>query len=234
LHASNKDLQNSNKLLGHPKRRGGEVGLFPEEIIEMAWFFEAEAIADHGNIPVGMFEKGLCLGEEASGDMFCRGLAGGLFDGPVQVIDMNGELAGVVFGGSQPKLLCGGFDGELSFQEFCEDGGDPGIGIGMVILDLFRLHLQCIMYDLGGIVPEEIIFVNIGGAYLLEHFPEDLTDLFELCFFQAVKGIASCGEHGKVSKAFFLDEGFGEDAEESGVIVQDGLIGIRDPGIEEK
>lgn len=98
--------------------------MFLKEMIEVGWFFEAQAIADLRNIPVGVFEQGLGFACQSLRDMFCSGFAGGKADGAVEVIDMHGQLLRKIPGGAKGKALADGFNGELPFQEFGEYGGD--------------------------------------------------------------------------------------------------------------
>ena len=100
---------------------------------EMGRFFKAEAIADHGDIPVGEFQQGLRFGKHAVSNMFGCGLASDLLNGTVEVVDVNGEVSGIVAGGAKIELLGGGFYGELAFQQFGEDGGNPGIGVRVTV-----------------------------------------------------------------------------------------------------
>jgi len=162
-----------------------------EEIGKMRRLFEAQAIADHGDIPVGVFEQGLGLGKHSKRDMFRGGLTGDLFDGTVEVVDVYGKIFGIIAGGTEAELMGGGFDGELPFEELGKDGRDPGVSIRVAVKDVGGLHFYGVVHDFGDVIPQQVVLVYVVGVDLPEHFEKEGADFFVLFPVECIGGSAS-------------------------------------------
>ena len=75
---------------------GSNVFSFLKERDEMRWLFKAKAIANFGNLPVGVPEQNSGLLHNAAGDQLRSGLPHGCFQCPVQVIDVHREVIGKI------------------------------------------------------------------------------------------------------------------------------------------
>lgn len=64
--------------------------MFLEEVIEVGWFVEPQAIPYFRNVPVGMPKQGFGFPRQPVGNVIGRGLAGRVAHGAVEMIDVNG------------------------------------------------------------------------------------------------------------------------------------------------
>ena len=112
---------------------GGKRGLLTEEIGEMSYLLEAQAISDFRNIPVGLLQEYFCFLYQPGGDDFGGGLAGIFFQYLVQVVYVYAQGIGIILGRAQLEFLLRRFDGKLSFQQLGKDRRDPCVGIRLLV-----------------------------------------------------------------------------------------------------
>src|ERR1700761_5444296 len=83
----------------------GNPGVLFKEVDEMRALFETQAPGDLADVPAGMSEERFGLLCQAFGDQLRGGLTGHFAQSAVEVIDVDGELGGVLRGGAQGNLL---------------------------------------------------------------------------------------------------------------------------------
>ena len=85
---------------------------------------------------------------------------------------MNSQPFGIFFGRAQLKFLSGGFNGELPFQQFDEQGGDPGRRILVGMQSGGGLQFLTIVNEFQHVVAQQIVLVLIIRGDFFFHFHE--------------------------------------------------------------
>lgn len=110
--------------------------MLSEEVVEVSWFIEAQAVADLGDVPVAMPEQGSGFSSEPVSNVVGGGFTRCIAYASVEVIDMYGKLVGKVTRRPKGKPPGWRLDRKLSFEEFNKDGRQSRSGIGVLMKNI--------------------------------------------------------------------------------------------------
>lgn len=214
--------------------RGDTAGAF-EETGEVIGFGKAEAPGDLIDGPVGTLQQDPGFLQYPCIDQLRSGLPGGFFKGLVEMVDVNIELFGKSCWAVQLDHLVTELDGELPFQQFGKNAGDPLRCIGAMHGRAGSgLHLLCFMDEFHQEIAEQIVFVRVVALQFLEHPCKTRSILFTLFRVQWDHcGIRVLEDRKVFDVAGFIEKVFCEDAHVTGMFLTDPFPVIGDHGIGE-
>ena len=214
--------------------RGDAGGAF-EKTGEVIGFGKAEAPGDLIDAPVGAFQQDPGFLQYPCIDQLRSGLPGGFFERFVEVVDVNIELSGEGGRAVQLDHLVTELDGELPFQQFGKNAGDPFCGVGAMHGRAgSRLHLLCFMDEFHQEIAEQIVFVRVVALQFLEHPCKTRSILFTLFRVQWDHcGIRMLVDREAFDVAGFIEKVFCKNAYVTGMFLTDPFPVIGDHGVGE-
>ncbi|MNY60380.1 hypothetical protein D3C86_1969210 [compost metagenome] len=101
---------------------------------------------------------------------------------------MHAEPGGVVFGSFQFELMLWGFDGELAFEEFVEQGRQLRRAVHMHVANLRHLHFHRFVRKHVHVIAHKVILMHVVRFDVGLHFTEDTEQVSLLFFINEIHG----------------------------------------------